>query len=452
MSKARTNTEAKRVPGTGGVKPESSMLAPIKLPVSPEKMTHAICTQLAREQPELAGEFMMALLAQKTTALPGTVFVRREDNVFLKKQICSFILRESEGHLIPIQRKVVTRATKSDQEDQVEYKPGWDFSLNGLLRLNELPALMVIRPERVIVDGQAQMNPYIQVNAESRMPEVVYARCLCAGYSPMGSLVATDVMVRLDVNIYMLENVQAKMGKSKTAASALGEYGTKDTPPQDTNGKPRAGRWAFMPLHSVGGMGLWVNMAADDMKTVFRDHTTRLKFIERLAQSFAKRNALREHPSMPKSCPAENGTAVVTMQGWTTDFSRDDIEHLRSLMETDKLHEFRDRQGNQIAVTAVEVTELHESDVEDLNEDASRQQSAETAEAGGSVVDHEEVVPNKDDLLPQAMGLYAKLVSLKTRAGARKVMEECGIKLMEEATGAQLAEFITQAQVLTGTT
>lgn len=401
--------------------------------------------ELAKSEPAKAGDVIMALIAQNTDALPDTAFVRRQDGAFLKKIKSGVTLRESDGTLVKIGSKKVGSA----------FVPVYDLSINGYRKLNEVTSLQVIRPENVIVDGTTQMNPYIQVNTETRMPEVVYARCLAVGYSPFGSLCATDVMVRLDINIYLLENFQAKMKRAAEGVrDQIGMYGANDDPPVDAKGV-KLGGYRFFPIHSVGGLGLWINYRNPVIQEVLGDHTTRLKFVERLAQSFAERNALKAHPAIPKGVKSDNGIAYVRCTGWTTDFTRDDIKRLQDLVAGDRLNEFRDGDGSTIDVQAREVRSMDEGDREAMEQVAIEEQEHERRERREAGIDGEEeegeettavASEAETDLLAEATDAYARLVEMKGRAGARKVLAELQIKNLEETKIDDLKRFLEKAK------
>jgi hypothetical protein len=391
--------------------------ADLTLPLDRWTFDHA--KRVAEADPEAMAGTVMALLAQETSALPGTAFVKRQDGSILKKHVVGVRLTEREGHLVSMP------------------KGKWDYALLGLRKMNEVVGLLVMRPDQVMVEGKPQMNPYIQVNEDTRMPEVVYARCFAIGYSSFGSLVATDAMVRLDLNIYLLENLQSKMKKLGEHGARLAEYGGQREHPVDDEGKKRPGKWRWMPLHSVGGIGLWVNLAAPEFGETIQDHTTRLKFIERLAQSFAERNATKAHPAIPKTVNAgREGTATIRVGGWTTDFDRREIDRLRDLAQRDQLHEFE-----EITVEAVEVTVHDQADRASMEDELASQRGAERKEEEDD--DREE---QDEDLLPDASEQYKALVDLKGKAGARKILGAAGIEHLEEASPEQLAAFIAAAK------
>lgn len=423
--------------------------------VSIDSLNYERSLALVKAKPEIGAQLIMALLAQNTTALPDTAFVKRSDGQMMKRHMASITLRESEGHLVPIKKSVKVG-------DNWETKISYDYSIAGLRRINELGAIQIIRPERVMVGGQAQMNPYIEVDPESRMPQVVYARTLAVGYAPSGSLVATDSMVRLDINIYLLENLQAKMKELGEHAGRLGIYGVKASPPADKSEpteadseeeKKRKGRaralapacWVFMPLHSVGGIGMWVNLSAPEFQRVISDHTTRLKFIERLAQTFAERNALKAHPAVPKTLNAQNGTALVRVYGWTTDFARDEIEKLRDLIEKDQLDKFTDADGKPMDVMAVEAT-VDEGEAQVLNHDGAGEGAADAPQSSSEQEQAPAPGLKPEDLLPKASEMHTALVTAFGRPTAKGIQREAGVKVLEEATPEELGAFIKLAE------
>lgn len=410
MSAEKTN-EARRVPGTASQ-------APVIHAITLSSLTPENALALVKERPESAANALLALLNERTDELPGTSFVRRDDNVFLKKMRQTVRLSKAEGHLNQL---------GGDK---------WDITLNGLRRLNNIAALNIVRPSQVMVDGVAQMNPYIQVDAKSKQPEVVYCRAVCIGYSQTGALVATDVMVRLDLNIYLIENIQSKLKKrnQNDQSHPFAKYGKSTSEPKTE------GDWTFMPMHSVGDIGMWVDLSHPSISEILNDHTTKLKFIERLAQSFAERNALKAHPIMPKALNVHQGVAFVTVVGWTTDFSRTEIDEFRVRVEKGEFDQIRDRRGNAVAeVERKTVTDLDEGtagDLEDVagEEAAHEQQEREKAEIEGK------------DLLPKAMDLYTKCTETLTKSRAKKMLAEAEIEALEGASKEQLVAFIAIAE------
>ena len=388
-----------------------------------------------KENPEAVADQIEALVRVRTASLPDTIFVSRGhgDNMVLMKQIRVGVkLTESAGELIKIGGE----------------RGKWDLTIGGLRRLNQFAALQIIRPETVIVDGKQQMNPYISVDKETRQPEVVYSRCLCVGYSPMGTLVATDVMIRLDVNIYLLENIQSKMKRAVNNAGRIGVYGGPDQKPTNQDGNEREGLWQWIPLHSIGNIGLWVNLAAPEIQGILGDHTTRVKFIERLAQSFSERNAMKTHPAAPKLVQVENGTATVTVHGWVADFDRAKLDELRELVEQDRLNEFSDGE-NIIDVEATVVEDVDPSEMRSVEEEVDQAVSLEQKEAGES---EGEELPDEAglgvDKLAEAGELFSRLVALGGRANAKAVLEELEIDNLEEASTEALQKFIEKASAL----
>jgi len=394
-------------------------------------LTEAFATEIARNNPEMAGQLIMALVKMNTTALPETVFVRRE-GVTIRRTRSRVRLSIADGTLNPA----------GDGK--------FSISMDGFRKLNEVPALSVIRPEYVVVDGDKRGNPYIIVDPRTDLPKVVHARAVVVGYSPTGSLAATDVMVRLDMNIYIMENIQAKLKKADTPqqADAIAIYGSDDEPPTDEQGQKRAG-YKFMPIHAFpgGAFGLWVNKHSRAMQAVFQDHTTRLKFVERLAQSFAERNALKAHPSIPRVLHVDRGVAMVEVFGWTTDFNRSEIDNLRKLVENDLLHEFRDGKGRSVSVDVRQETTIDAEDLVALDEVTQSEAAAEAAkddeaEAGADEPDAE--------LLPNAIKGFGRLTQLKGVKKARTVLKGLEIDTLEVASTEELVKFLEELKKIEG--
>lgn len=400
-----------------------------------DHMNRERALQICKTKPEEAADLIIALATQNTEALPGTSFVRRDDDTFLKKFRTTIRLSESDGTLVRV------GSTRSDGK----WVNSYDLSISGIRRLNEVAGLQVIRPDCVIVDGKRQMNPYIAVDPATRMPEVVYSRCLAVGYSPTGSLVASDVMIRLDINIYLLENIQSKMDKAKTLKECnnIGIYGAIDEEPVDEDGNELHG-YRFFPIHSVGGIGLWVNLRSREIQKILKDHTTRLKFIERLAQSFAERNALKIHPSIPKAIDTKNGVAHVRVNGWTTDFDREDISRLRELAEDDRLDKFRD---GVIDVEARVISDMDQTDHIALDGEVASEQAHDLKERDeGDEGEEEEASAEDVDLLTNAQEAYGRLLDLKGKKGAGAVLVACEIANLEEAKAGQLLKFLDMSK------
>lgn len=426
--------------------PEKKPKANLALPIDRWNKGHV--KALAAADPDQLAETVMAIITKNTSALPGTAFVRRTNGEILKKHAIGVRLAEREGMIMPMRRKLPVTNQAGTGVDYVD-GIGHDYTLDGLRHVNEMLGLQLIRPDTVTVDGQKQMNPYIVVDTATKQPEVVYARCLCVGRTKTGSLVATDAMVRLDLNIYLLENIQSKMKYLKNQAHKLGVYGPKDEKPKDDEGNERPGSWAWMPVHSVGGLGLWVNMADEAFSRIIGDHTTRLKFVERLAQSFAERNAIKAHPAMPAAIKAVNGVAVVSCVAWTTDFERNELDRLRELVESDRLHEFKTASGDVIDVQAVEVTELDEAAKQDLDTVTAENAAAAAKEDGDEEGDDAAgaAPAEEDDLLPKAAELFATLAEVVGTKGAKKAVQAAGDSpVLDEADPEQLRRFIEAAE------
>lgn len=370
-------------------------------------LTDAKALEYVTKYPEEAARVMLALIRDRTAELPGTMFVRREGGV-VKRQTVRLILRESQGHLV--------------------YGA---YTLEGLRAVNQIAALNVMKPPYVMVEGQKQGNPYIERDEKTSVPRSVYCRALAVGLAPNGTLAASDVVVRLDVFTYYLESIAAKMDREHD----LAEWGTDDEKPQSD------GKWKFFTIDSFTGSGLWVNYRHKAYHSIAKDHIARLKFIDRLAQSFAERNALKAHPSIPKRLEVHNGACPIDVHAWTSDFSREELKQLEDLIEQDRLHEFRYRSG-RIEVGQQQIIEkMQPEDVHSMESELTDERSA-----SGDTDDEEQKkeLRSKAELLAQATDLIAKLMKIN-KAKCEEIINELQIIEIEEASDEDLAAFIDKA-------
>lgn len=405
------------------------------------QLTKERALELCKTSPELAAQLLMAVVTTNTSELPDTVFVRRSPDGILMKQRTMVRLSVGSGHLLPVGK----------DKNKVER---YGVTMDGLRRMNEVASLQPMRPSEVIVDGKPRMNPYIEVDPESQMPRVVYARCLAIGRAPGGTLVATDAMIRLDVNIYLMETIQAKMkwedgdssgyqrksgNQAGGQATPIGLYGTRGEVPKSDHGE----QWVFMPLHSVGGIGLWVNIRSPKFGDIMTAHTTRLKFLERLAQTFAERNAIKAHPAIPHNIVVERETAIVPVTGWTDSFSMDSLNHLRDLMEAGRLHDFKDpTSGRQLQIEQVNVNEISEEDRAALDAEAAEERAQERREADDGGDSGPGAEEETDGRLDRVTELYSAYISAFTPAKGRELLQSMNIQKLEEATNDELDRLI----------
>lgn len=384
-----------------------------------------------RREPGRASQLIKALIEGNTAELPDLVFAQRENGIVQKVQV-AVTLRQSEGHI----------NTTGDN---------WMVAAAGYRRLNQVSGIQIIAPDSISVEDKRQPNPYVQLDPISRMPAAVYCRKIAIGPSPLtGSLVATDVMLRFDLNLYLLESIVSKIKKedAKTSGTpdSIGMVGLESAKPSD------AGSWFFIKMSDIGGgIGWWINLTCLAVKLAMQEHVTRMKFAERVAQTMTERNALKAHPAMPAVINVNQGSAVVRMIGWSKDFDKAQLDRIRVLAQEHKLHE---------VVEDVKAVTMDNADMDEVDRlDADRQvQEEQTAESQATKRDDEKGKGEAENdqrpaeeqvatpqLVSDALKAKQRLVDIKGAKAARELLKSLEIVRIEEANVAQLTSLISKA-------
>lgn len=401
-----------------------------------ERMSEADFKSLAEKDASTAGRLGYALLRMNTAELPNTVFVKR-DGVYLKKVKCRAQLKVGQ-HL--------TSWNAKGEDDDGSPKKVYSINAAGFRHLNQYVGLQVITPPEVVVNDQRQPNPYIEVDEVTKLPARVYCRKLAMGPSQAtGALVATDMMIRLDLNIYLVEMILAKLKWNNQEDRAWGRVGAGEDKPADVAGVSNA--WRFLPILSIGGLGVWINAAHPKMLRFLSEHMTRTKFIDRIVQTMAERNALKAHPSMPGTVnQVVNDIATFEVVGWTRDWSRDEMEEIEQLAMNGRLSDL----AESVISGEITETEVLEEDGEGALVTEAVNEQAETERVEGpktkSEREEESAAAQVDvaQLTADAVRLFG---DYKRRHGVKakeKLKLIIGDKKLEEADPAELQKIIEE--------
>lgn len=404
---------------------------------------------------------MHALASANTVMLPDTAFVKRGKDGLLRKMMMRFTLTERNREVVKIPGKRF-----KDEHDQWQTADAtYDLSAVGYRRLNQMAGLHCITPEYVVVAGKRQPNPYIQEDERSKRPQRVYVRRVVIGPArDTGNLVATDIMLVLDLELYILENLLKKLNyagkppwKGKGAkqdddtdataaskASSLGQWGTADEKPKD------AGTWRFYAIH--GDVGVWFNLLHPEFQKAMGEHVQRCKFADRIAQSLAERNAMKAHPGMPASISVdETGQIRVPMVGWTSQITAEQLNGFREMVNAGNLDE--EMEVRSAEVKADQDTDLVEAErvatEEDSNQTVDEAEEGEEkptetpAPKGPPAADENPEPADRQKLLEQANEVYQELAESMGKKKLAEAMAKIGIKGgPDTATDAQLKEVI----------
>lgn len=240
------------------------------------------------------------------------VFIRRSANGHIKAVKGKVNLLESKGHLAEIQNKVmITEA--------------------GYRELNKIAGISIITPEKLTLpDGQVVVNPYPIIDPESGTISKVWVKKLGIGYSPTGNLVITSSTLLYDIKMYLIQDLAKKVQYNKDAGRICMEQ-------MLTEDEKRRG--AFFKIE--GFMGVWVDLSHKEVIKALDTYINNKLFAERKAQTICERNVLKKHPALSTTYvepqgPQKGRYAQVTVIGFTSDLSKDELMYIAEQAEQGK--------------------------------------------------------------------------------------------------------------------
>lgn len=228
------------------------------------------------------------IYAEKVAVLgEGECFIRKTEKGFVESVRVPVELRFSKGEIYQIGAK-------------------WCISADGYDKLNQAAGLSVVAPKTIYLDGVNTGNPHFEFDVLKGNLKAVTVRRIVVGPSPIGNLVAIERLLRFDVDLYFLEDLQTKV---KNRAGA-GGYGTQEVKPDTLSDSASA---VMFPL---GPAALWVDVSHVDIQDAFREHIKRCKYAERMATRMCERNAFASHPAIARrNVEPVGGVARVTVFG-----------------------------------------------------------------------------------------------------------------------------------------
>jgi len=261
----------------------------------------------------------------------GECFIRKTPSGFAQSVKVNVELHESKKHIYSLGKK-------------------WCISVDGYDKLNQVAALTLRSPSIIKIGGSDQGNPHFDLDASGGV-RVVTVRRIIIGSAPSGSLVVVERLLRLDLNLYFLEDLQRKV---KNRAGA-GGYGTETIKPASMTGLSST----LVPFN-VGPAILWVDMAHPDIQEAFSEHIKRCKFSDRIATRICERNALASHPSIAiRNVEPVNGIAMVPVFGGKAITDEEQIKKITEAISADE-------QDKLIDVEVVSSTEVEQPSFEEV--------------------------------------------------------------------------------------
>jgi len=275
-------------------------------------------------------------MQKKKTDKPVKVDQAKE--VALTTDFCRLYVKVRNGQILKPIRALFTLYHKLGHLYKI--KGSYAISSPGYRILNKVASVSLATPEKVIVDGRDQPNPYIERNEETKMNEIVWIRKVGIGYSLAGNIVAIDKTLCYNIKTYFLQSIQAKMEKKeydkqgnvtdKLLHPNCAKLGTEDKEPKDE------GDWTFFKVEHP--IGIWVNYSDPAILDCVKEHIQRQRFGDRIAQTIVERNILRDHPAISVSTvepKTKNGLVVahVPVYGFRHELEAPNIKEIMSQLE-----------------------------------------------------------------------------------------------------------------------
>ena len=302
----------------------------LAIPIPLSKLTKA---QLIKQCKDVWAE-KVAVLGE------GECFIRRTSKGFVESVRVPVDLRHSKGEIYKIGER-------------------WGISADGYDKLNQAAGLSVIAPKTISILQPS--NPFFEKDEDGKLMSVMVRRVV-VGPSPIGNMVAIERLLRFDVEMYFIEDLQSKV---KNRAGA-GGYGTTTVKPGTLTDCNSA---VMFPL---GPAALWVDVSHVDIQDAFREHIKRCKYAERMAVRMCERNAFGSHPAIARRhVEPVAGVARVTVFGGK---SIVDEERIKDLLKTFEEGDFESGSTGieVIASAGVDTPELEE--VLSVSKDTSEEQ------------------------------------------------------------------------------
>ncbi len=291
-----------------------------------------------------------SLRAEKISLLgEGECFVRKSNGGFVQSVKTLVHLYESKKEIYSLGNK-------------------WCISADGYDKLNQAAGLTVLAPRTISMLQPS--NPHFSFDDEHNLKSVLVRR-IVVGPSPIGNLVAIERLLRFDVGMYFLEDLQVKV---KHRAGS-GGYGTPSVKPDIFKDK------TSVVMFPLGPAALWVDVSHPDIQEAFREHIKRCKYAERMATRMCERNAFASHPAIARRhVEPVGGVATVPVFGGRSIVDEERLKELTTAIEFDEIHDVKDVE--LVEATGVDEPELEEvvqvSEVDELSPNGETEEESES--------------------------------------------------------------------------
>lgn len=293
----------------------------------------ALIETVERELADLKRQYSQLYQERVSVLGEGECFVRKTSKGFVKSVKVAVHLHESKGEIYSMGNK-------------------WCISADGYDKLNQAAGLSVVAPGRINHGTEFWTgNPHFEFDVYKQNLKSVTVRRIVVGPAPIGNLVAIERILRFDVDLYFLEDLQAKV----KSVAGCGGYGTQEV-------KPSHLKESSAVKFDLGPAALWVDVSHIEIQDAFREHVKRCKYAERIAIRMCERNAFASHPAIARrQVEPVGGVAIVPVFGGRSVVDEERLEELVKIYA-----EGDGEVGKFDEIEMVPATEVDKPDLEDV--------------------------------------------------------------------------------------
>jgi hypothetical protein len=173
------------------------------------------------------------------------------------------------------------------------------LTATGYNYLNKVAGISVVNPQIITIGDRRVGNPYMERGEDGTVKR---ATCRAVGFSQAldGDWFLADTSVTLDLELYLVQDLYAKINYYpvagtlgiKTEKPASWSYSKTEKSGGETSVRNAIG--AMLAWYPVSGeVGIWVDLGHPEIQKAYKEHIRRRMFVERIASSIARRNALK---------------------------------------------------------------------------------------------------------------------------------------------------------------
>jgi len=319
------------------------------------------------------------------------------------------------------------------------------ISAAGYKKLNRIASINIISPPTLWWNDKEVPNPYPIQGREEGTVKAIMMRRIGIGFSPIGNLVIIDKSLYFNIHTYWMETL-AKLASTKPAVAKLGIRYMCPFAPGETSQEGKEGEFyvrtpenkVYLFIGMEAGTGIWLDLSHDEAIKIFKDHTQRQKFAERIGQTILDRNILKDHPAIGlQNVLPKNGWAQVSVYGWKHDLTRTDFDDLtRRAIAGEQI------EGAEVVKGTVTVDEEDQPEVttvieeETVPENGKKDQQAETQTGLFDQQEEDEARLNTILAWAKQNGIGAELTQL-----AKQWYPDLKLRSYKELKGDNIIEF-----------